>query len=178
MATNHCPMVKLNAVSAFAVLNIWTPKTSNPDTFLAVYPGAREALEMMHSKRGSDGLFKCPNCSLNVNSSHYNSSQSDLRFNPVTVPPEGQNPSTALIFWGGGMPHASFGTQRKGAHSRISREERFLVVPSEHLNLILRELSASQHREVEDSPSSLLKNVVILAIIVAMLLVLGPRWLL
>eukprot|EP00747_Dinoflagellata_sp_TGD_P105269 gnl/TRDRNA2_/TRDRNA2_169499_c1_seq2.p1 gnl/TRDRNA2_/TRDRNA2_169499_c1~~gnl/TRDRNA2_/TRDRNA2_169499_c1_seq2.p1 ORF type:complete len:154 (+),score=20.20 gnl/TRDRNA2_/TRDRNA2_169499_c1_seq2:151-612(+) len=130
IASKHSAKVKLNAAQGYVVMNIWNLASPNPDTFLALYPQTSTYDNFEILPKFSVTLVR-PNCSASK---------------PVTVPPDDQNPSTALVFWGTGMPHSSIRTHHKAAEARTSRETRFLVVPKAHLDLVLAEVTIEQRQ--------------------------------
>eukprot|EP00747_Dinoflagellata_sp_TGD_P033908 gnl/TRDRNA2_/TRDRNA2_136912_c0_seq2.p1 gnl/TRDRNA2_/TRDRNA2_136912_c0~~gnl/TRDRNA2_/TRDRNA2_136912_c0_seq2.p1 ORF type:complete len:374 (+),score=23.92 gnl/TRDRNA2_/TRDRNA2_136912_c0_seq2:78-1199(+) len=60
-----------------------------------------------------------------------------------------QNPTTVLIFWGSGIPHASMRTHFQNAQVRASCRDLYVVIPREYLDYILDELCAPRRSYLE-----------------------------
>merc|ERR1712185_19571 len=99
MVENHSTLVRINDTvgdkgQRYVVLNIWSLISPSPDSVVAMYPDTfiRESLE----RKGDI----CPEPGEDL----YDPDNPGP-FKPVTVLPDDQNPATAVLFWGTGMPH-------------------------------------------------------------------------
>eukprot|EP00747_Dinoflagellata_sp_TGD_P033909 gnl/TRDRNA2_/TRDRNA2_136912_c0_seq4.p1 gnl/TRDRNA2_/TRDRNA2_136912_c0~~gnl/TRDRNA2_/TRDRNA2_136912_c0_seq4.p1 ORF type:complete len:435 (+),score=21.55 gnl/TRDRNA2_/TRDRNA2_136912_c0_seq4:78-1382(+) len=132
MAKTHSPLVKASH-PVCALLNVWRLISPNPDSFLVFYPeqSVRKTVERRHFF-GDRSPFPYA-----------------LHSKAVTVLPEDQNPTTVLIFWGSGIPHASMRTHFQNAQVRASCRDLYVVIPREYLDYILDELCAPRRSYLE-----------------------------